>query len=429
MIVMFYQILYGSRKIISVLALKPYFKIEMLLVFLFGLTGGSMLMLTGNSFNYWLAKLGVDLKTLGLVSLIALPYTLKYFIAPFLDRFHPLGFCNGLSRRKSWLLIFAILILIFCTILGNLDPVHNIYQCVVIGLLFSFSAVCCDIILDSYRVDISNESADYGHVSSMFVFGYKIGMLVSGAGAILMSVTFSWSVIYLLFAAIIFVLLSLFILIVDEDKITVKQHKNEILSLRKIFLEPIKQFTTKKSLIIVVSFIFLYKISDQFILSMINPFLLSLNYNECEISVVAKTFGFIASIVGSLLGGGLIKKYGIKSCLLYFALTHTLSNFLFIAQYQMGYNIWMLYLLTGFGTLTGGMTMSVYLAYIMSICGGKYTGTGYAFFSSLMGLSRVVLPSSSGFIVSLVGWDGFFVFILLISLPGILLIKYLPKNV
>jgi PAT family beta-lactamase induction signal transducer AmpG len=409
--------------------LRGYLDKDIFIIFLFGLTSGILLMLTGNTLNFWLAKTGVEIKTIGLFSLIALPYTLKYFIAPFIEHFSISNILCGQSKRKSWLIFCSVSILVLSFLLGNSDPASNIKISAILGIILAFVAVCTDITLDSYRVDISNAKNNYGISSSMFVFGYKMGMLVAGAGAIFLSTSLEWAYIYPIFGLLAFINLSVFIIFVIEDKAANYDQKKDNLQFRQIFFEPMRQFSTFREFLLVVIFIFVYKISDHFVLSMLNPFLLSLQYNEYEISFVAKTFGFLGSVFGSLLGGWLIKKYGIKNCLLYFALFHSITNILFIVQNHIGHNLVMLYILTAFGTVSGGMTMSVYISYIMSICGGKFTGTQYAFFSSLMGFSRVVLPSSSGILVEYFHWDGFFILMIVISIPGIVLSRFLPDTI
>jgi len=391
--------------------------------FLFGCCSGTLLMLTGNSLNFWLAKLNIDLKTIGLFSLIGLPYVLKYFIAPFIERYCPFG----INRRKSWLVIFAILILVLGTALGNSQPQNNFYITAIFGFLLALFAVSTDIILDSYRVDLADFYQSHGNSSSSFVSGYKIGMLLSSSGAIFLSTIISWNIIYIIFSSFITIMILVFVRFLPNIN---NHHQDGSIktSLLAIFLKPLVQFKSKGELLIVIIFVLIYKISDQYILSMINPFLLHLNYNEYEISFVAKTFGTFGSIIGSIIGGILIGKFGIKNCLFYFAILHSISNLLFIVQENIGHNLPILYMLTAFGTVSSGMTMSVYISYIMSQCSGKYSGTRYAFYSSLIGCSRVLLPSPSGYIVEIFGWKLFFILMIIISIPGIILTKFIPQR-
>jgi len=402
--------------------IKNYLVPDNLFIFIFGCSSGMLLMLSGNTLNFWLAKIGINLKTIGLFSLIALPYAIKYLIAPFIEKYNP----AFLTKRKSWLALLAILIFTFASLLGNSKPEDNIYSTAILGFLLALVSVTTDIVLDSYRVDISSQNKSFGSSSATFVFGYKIGMLFSGAGAIFLSRFIEWRNIYIFFASIISILI-IYIIAAIPDYQTKHEHK-ETPSLFKIFLKPLNQFSTFKELFIVVAFVLVYKIADNFVLSMINPFLLSLGYDEYDISFVAKTFGFLGSILGATIGGVVVSKYGIKNCLFYSGLLHMLTNLLFIIQYFLGYNLPLLYALTAYGTISAGMTISVYISYIMSISSGQFSGTKYAFFSSLMGFSRVILPSASGFIVESINWSGFFILMFIISVPGLVLTRYLPQD-
>jgi PAT family beta-lactamase induction signal transducer AmpG len=379
-------------------------------------------MLTGNTLNFWLAKLGLDLKIIGLSSLIALPYVLKYCLAPFIEKYS----LYKTRKRKSWLCVLALLILISGFLLGNSNPIQNFHLTAIFGFCLALCAVSIDIILDAYRIDFSQANQNYGKTSSNFVVGYKIGMLISSSGAIMLSILIEWSSVYLIFSIFISLLLLVFVKFLpnesqnDDDKDDQKQ------SLLSIFLLPMRYFQSKKDMLIVLTFVVTYKIADQYILSMINPFLLHLNYNEYEISFVVKTCGALGSIAGGILGGHLINKFGARHCLFYFAILHSSTNMLFIIQEHIGYNLLLLYTLTLFGTISSGMTMCVYIAYVMKLCSGSYSGTKYAFYSSLMGLSRVLLPAPSGYIVDIFGWDVFFLLMLLLTMPGILVTKWLP---
>lgn len=390
-------------------------------IFLFGCCSGTLLMLTGNTLNFWLAKLGINLKTIGLSSLIAAPYIIKYLLAPFIEKYS----FFGSNKRKSWLSVLALLILLSGTLIGLSDPFNHFFITAILGLFLALFAVSTDIILDSYRVDFAGIHQNYGKTSGNFVVGYKIGMLISSSGAILLSTLVDWSWVYFIFSSFATLLIVIFIKFLPS-KI---HHKSEMLeekSLTKIFLIPLDRFKSKAEILTVMAFVLTYKIADQYILSMINPFLLHLNYNEYEISFVVKTCGAAGSIAGGIIGGYLINKFGVKNCLLYFAIFHSCSNFLFILQEAAGHNLIMLYFLTIIGTTSSGMAMCVYISYIMTLCTGKYSGTKYAFYSSLIGCSRVLLPSTSGYIVELYGWNIFFLSMILISIPGMILTEYLP---
>ena len=292
-----------------------------------------------------------------------------------------------------------------------------------LAFFFSICAVIIDIILDSFRVNLAEKLGEHSIVSAMYVFGYRLGMFIASAGAIFLSIHIDWILIYKLFSLSLIILISLFIALYQEPNRTNKTQ----LSIKEIILQPWNKFKDKNEFAIVILFIFLYKLADQFMMPMLNPFLFKhIGYDEYQISLVVKTYGFFSSILGSFIGGYFIKRFEIKTSLICFALIHTFSNILYIYQNYVGYDLLVFRSITIYTTVTSGMCMTAYIAYIASMCGGNYSGTQYAFFSSLIGASRVLLPTSSGTIVDYCGWNFFFVICLITSIPGILLIKYIP---
>ena len=160
---------------------------------------------------------------------------------------------------------------------------------------------------------------------------------------------------------------------------------------------------------------------------MINPFLLHIGYDEFEIATAGKFFGIASAIIGGLLAGYIMKYFTIFESLIFFGVLHGFAHILFIIQEIYGKNIYLLFFVTGFESITGGMTMAAYIGYIASLCHGRFKATQYSFLTSKMGLSRSVLPAISGYIVATIGWKIFFLFTSIASNPSIFLVLYLKK--
>jgi PAT family beta-lactamase induction signal transducer AmpG len=395
-------------------------------VFFFGLTSGILLMMTGNSLNFWLTTEGASLAMIGLFTITSLPYVIKFFLASIIDKISQRYHSNTyLSCRRVILIINACFVLFFCCLMFNLNIVDNILSFSILCFFFSLVAVSTDVILDGYRVDLAERNKDHGMISAMFVFGYRVGMFLAGAGGIYLSIYFKWPTIYLLFSFVLFLLIISFAIFHRVKEI---EHQTKF-TIREILFYPWQKFRgNKNALIILVLFIFFYKLGDQIMLPMLNPFLFKyIGYNEYEMSLVVKTFGFVSSILGSFIGGYLIKKSSMEKCLPYFAIIHSFSYLFYIYQYHIGYNLALLEFITIYATITSGMCMTGYIAFIASMCGGSYSSTQYAFFSSMIGASRVILPSFSGNVVESIGWNNFFMLVFVISLPGVILSLYIPK--
>jgi MFS transporter, PAT family, beta-lactamase induction signal transducer AmpG len=395
---------------------------SLFMILLFGLNSGLTLLLSGNTLNFWLSRDGVSNITVGLFSLAATPYVFKFIIAQFIDKMELPYVSKIIGNKKSWHLTALIFLIISMVIIGLLNPVNHIVLTAILGFCIALFSVIQDVVLDSYRLEILDNNT-YGTGSATYTFGYRIGMLISGGGAIYISIYLPWGTVYHLMALVLLVL-SIPILLYKETRYEVETYINKI---NLIFL-PFQHFKSIKNIGIIILFILLYRISDNFISVMINPFLIKANFSEIEIATASKTFGTVATIIGGFIGGSLISKLNIYKSLYVFGIIHVAGHALLLAQNIIGHNIIMLYLMTGAEALTGGMVMIALIAFISKQCSGKYAASQYALLTSFMGLSRVLFPSISGFLVSEWGWNIFFIFMIILSLPGLLLIRFLPKS-
>ena len=403
--------------------LQLYCKVNILKVGLYGFMTGMSLLLSGNVINFWLASLGIDTKIIGLFSCIALPYAFKYFIASFIDK-HNLN-------HKSCLVICQLMLVVFLVSISFINPIDNLLLTALIGIAIAFSAVIQDIILNSNRIKII-KTEEQGPASAMYNIGYRLGMLFSGAGTIMASVYISWNNIYLILAAI-YLLLTILVCYFYYDAKDVKLEEIAPDEARgfwyNMFIKPFKHFISMNNMIWVLLFIIIYRLSDNMLSVMINPFLLQTGYDAAEIASISKFFGTIMVILGGILSGPIIMKIGLRRSLIFFSAIHMLGHFLFIILGIIGKNIAFLYFLTGYEAVTGGMVMTIYIAFISSLCKGKYITSQYALLSSGIGLSRVLFPVSSGIIVDYLGWISFFVIIAIISALTVIFVWFSPKQI
>lgn len=400
-------------------------------LWLFGLISGFTLMISGNSLNYWLAKENIDLQSIGIFASILLPYSINFLWAPVFDTIKLGTLGKILGRRLAWLIIIQMILAIFVFILSFLRPQDSLLLFAVVGFIIAFFSSAQDTILGALRTEIISKELQ-GPASGIYIFGYRIGMLISSSGAIYLSASMGWNKIYQLFALSIIVYSIILILSIrhlrkelDHDQIVSKQSLSSPVTIHAIisFIKSVLQPVGSLSYIILIAiFLILYRLPDNFINVMINPFLLHLEYDEYEIASAGKFFGVISAIIGGVVASFIMKRKTILDSLLIFGIIHALAHTLFILQEIYGKNLLLLFMAIGFEGITGGMTMTAYIAFIASICQGKFRATQYSFFSSMMGLSRSIFPALSGYIVVKFGWHSFFVFITLATIPSLLFI-------
>ena len=391
----------------------------MLVALLMGFACGLPLLLTISLLQAWMKEEGVDLTVIGLMALVCLPYTLKFLWAPFLDRFTFPFF----GRRRGWLLVAQVVLIFSIVGLGLTDPGNNPWMVAFAAFLVTFFSASQDIVVDAYRrEDLPDEELGLG--SSLYVNGYRVGMLLASGGGLIMADHMSFSMVYLIMASCMLpgVMTTVFAPEPDAPAGLPK-------SLKEAVVGPLVEYFSRNGAIWVLTFILLYKIGDQMASAMTMPFYLDMGFSKSEIGAVVKLFGFWATIAGSLTGGILMLRIGINRSLWIFGFLQALSTAGFALLAKIGYNVGLLSGVIAFENLSAGMGTAAYVAFMASITNKKFTATQYALLTSLMGIPRVMASAPTGFLAKNIGWEGFFIFCTLIAIPGMLLLfKFAPWN-
>ena len=431
--------------------LKVIFSRRMLVSALMGFSCGLPLLLTLSVLQAWMKQEGVDLGTIGLMSLVGLPYTLKFLWSPFLDYF-TLPF---LGRRRGWLLIAQLCLTGAIAGLGLSNPAANPWMVAFIALLVTFFSASQDIVVDAYRrEDLADDELGLG--SSLYVNGYRVGMLLASGGGLIMADHMSFGSVYLIMAGCMSVGLITTLVTPEpeatqwiprhqtetllepaEIPLTIREMLREALKYRSaweflkyiyrskamaVMREPLEEYFSRSGALWMLAFILMYKIGDQMASTMTTPFYLDIGFTKTQIGAVVKLFGFWATIAGAFLGGVLILRLKIYRSLWFFGILQMVSTAGFALLAQVGASTWLLAGVVAFENLTAGMGTSAYVAFMAALTNKKFTATQYALLSSLMGVPRVFLSAPTGFMAEGLGWTGFFIFCTLIAVPGLLLL-------
>jgi MFS transporter, PAT family, beta-lactamase induction signal transducer AmpG len=399
--------------------LEMIFSGRMLVALLMGFACGLPLLLTISVLQAWMKEEGVDLTVIGMMALVGLPYTLKFLWAPFLDRF-TLPF---LGRRRGWLLIFQVALIFSISGLGLTDPANNPWMVAFAAFLVTFFSASQDIVVDAYRrEDFPDE--ELGLASSLYINGYRVGMLLASGGGLIMADHVPFSSVYLIMAACMLPGL-VTTLLAREPEIT---HGTPG-SLRAAVFDPMVEYFSRQGATWILAFILFYKIGDTMAGAMTTPFYLDIGFSKTEIGTVVKLFGFWATIAGALIGGVLMLRLGINRSLWVFGFLQAISTACFAVLARIGHSVAVLSGVIAFENLSSGMGTAAYAAFMASITNKKFTATQYALLTSLMGIPRVVASAPTGFLAKNVGWEGFFIACTVIAVPGMLLLfKVAPWN-
>lgn len=397
--------------------LKVIFSGRMLVALLMGFSCGLPLLLTITVLQAWMREEGVDLTVIGLMALVGLPYTVKFLWAPVLDRF-TLPF---LGRRRGWLLVAQVALIFSIAGLGMTDPANHPWILAFAAFLVTFFSASQDIVVDAYRrEDLPDEELGLG--SSLYVNGYRVGMLLASGGGLIMADHMPFSAVYVIMAGCMLpgVLTTM---LAREPEATLGAPR----SLREAVLDPLVEYFGRQEALWILTFILLYKIGDTMASSMTTPFYLDIGFSKTEIGAVVKLFGFWATIGGSLIGGVLMIRLGISRSLWVFGFLQAISTACFALLARIGHSIPALSGVIAFENLSSGMGTAAYVAFMASITNKRFTATQYALLTSLMGVPRVMASAPTGFLAKYMGWEGFFITCTLIAIPGmLLLLKFSP---
>jgi len=403
--------------------ISPYLKVftsrRIAVITFLGFSSGLPLALTGGTLQAWMAVSGVDLRTIGIFALVGLPYTLKFFWSPLMDRFVP----PWLGRRRGWILITQFSLVVGIAAMAFSSPQHAPLFLAALALIVAFMSASQDIVIDAYRTDVLREQ-ERGVGAAVFVMGYRIATLVSGALALVLSDHIGWQNTYLLIACVmgIGMLSTLFAPEPAEQVIPPKSMKEAVWG-------PMTDYFSRNSAWLLLLLIILYKLGDAYAGALTTAFLIrGIGFSVSEVGTINKGLGFASLIIGAMVGGTLMLRLRLFRSLLIFGLLQAISNLSFMALAWAGKSYGMLVFAVAFENFSGGMGTAAFVSLLMAMCNHRYTATQYAFLSSLAALGRIFISPTSGFLVESIGWASFFFVTFLTALPGLLLLWWL-RNV
>ena len=390
---------------------------KMLVMLLTGFSSGLPLLLTGSTLKFWMREEGLDLTTIGFFGLVGLPYTLKFLWAPLMDRIvPPFG-----GRRRGWMLITQVSLMITLGFMAFAQPAVDLPAIAGLCLLIAFASASQDIVLDAYRREYLKDE-ELGIGSSVFVNGYRIGLLASGAMALVLAEYLSWPAAYFILG--MFMLVGIVATVYAPEPVVETAPPS---SLREAFVGPFLEFCRRPGWLSVLLFILLYKIGDSMASEMLSPFWVDLEVSKPQIAAIVKTFGFAALITGGMLAGLVVYRWGIIPSLLIFGFLQMISTAGFAVLAIVGNHLPTLTAVIAFENLTGGMGTTAFVAFMASLTDKRFTATQYALLSSFMGIPRVLAGSITGVLATWLGWTGFFVLCTFLAIPGLVLIAQLRR--
>ena len=392
---------------------------RMLICIFTGFSSGLPLYILISLVPAWLRTEGVDLKSIGLFALIQLPFTWKFLWSPLFDRYIP-----PLGRRRGWLIIAQIALLLVIPAFGYLHPKLDLWAIAYLSIIVAFFSASQDIVLDAYRRELLLDD-ELGLGNAIHVNAYKIAGLVPGAFSLVLADHLPWDMVYIITA--LFMLPGIVMtLMVNEPEL-----KGAPKTLKAAVIEPFEEFRSRgvKPALLILAFIFFYKLGDSMATALATPFYLDMGFSKTEIGLIAKNAGLWPSVIGGLLGGLWMIRLGINRALWIFGAVQMVAILGFAWLASVGHSPLWLALVIGVEALGVGLGTSAFVAFIARATHPLYTATQFALFTSLAAVPRTFANAATGYMVEWIGWKMFFLVCFFIAIPGMLLLfKVAPWN-
>lgn len=391
------------------------FSRKMLICIFLGFSSGMPLYVLIQLVPAWLRSNEVDLATIGLFSLVSLPYTWKFVWSPVMDRFRP----PFLGRRRGWALLTQAALLVTIGVMGQFDPKESLQAVVVLVFLVSLFSASQDIVVDAYRRELL-EDDELGTGNSFFINAYRLSSLVPGALALILADYLPWSVAFWVTAAFMAVGLITTLIIHEVSDDSLAPH-----TMKEAVIEPFREFFSRGSVgsaLAILAFMVLYKLGDNMAVALETPFFLDMGYSLTEIGSVAKIAKLWSAIAGGALGGIIMLKLSINRALWVFGFVQMATILGYAWLSMVGHNLTGLFAMVSAEYVGVGMGAIALTAFIARETSRGFTATQFALFSSLFAIPRVMANASTGFIIEAIGYTQFYVLCTLLAVPGMLLL-------
>ena len=409
--------------------MRRYLHPRILAVLLLGISSGLPRALVGGTLAAWLFESNVSLTAIGFSGYIASPYIYKFLWAPVMDQVRLPYLTARFGQRVGWMLVTQLGVMAALAGLAFTDPSQELALTVLLAIGVAFFSASQDIVIDAYRAEYLPRD-QYAEGAASAVFGYRVGMLLTGAGALILSDHLPWGMVYLL-AGTLIMLGMLTVLIAGEPEVEREEvHTHGAKEwLQHAVVAPFRQFMqAQPQWVWLLLFILLYRLPDGFIGTMTTPFQLEMGFSKTDIGAFSKLYGFLATAAGAFLGSAFYRRYGLRNTLLWFGLWQGFSNLGYLLLTASGPELWALAVAITLENLVSGALGAVMALFFMQLCDTRYTATQYALLSALAAVASIYLAGPAGWMAEQFGWVAMFGFSAFLSLPAVLLLYPLRRH-
>jgi PAT family beta-lactamase induction signal transducer AmpG len=422
-------------------AFAVYLQPRVLIVALLGFSSGLPLALSGSTLLIWMRESGVDLGTIGLFALVGTPYTLKFLWAPLVDALHVPLFTRRFGRRRGWLVFSQLLLIIAILLLALTDPARSPLFVALGALLVAATSSTQDIVVDAFRIESLPRSEQAAGMAS-YVAAYRIGMLVSTAGALFLVTgientgvarSSAWMWGYVVMAATV-VIGTITALVATEPEPSLRAEaatRTETAFTRVLHaaIGAFSEFLSRSDAWAALAFVVLFKFTDAFSGTMTAPFVIDLGFSRNDYAAIVKVVGLAATLIGGFAGGFVARRYSLAASLWIGGVLQAIANLSFSWLALVGINQWALAFAITAENFTSAIGTVIFVAYLSALCRNPlHTATQYALLTALAAVGRTYLSATAGYVAKAAGWPLFFVICVLVAIPSLILLSWLQRR-
>jgi PAT family beta-lactamase induction signal transducer AmpG len=418
-----------------------YLQRRVLIVLLLGFSSGLPLALSGSTLLVWMRESGVDLGTIGLFALVGTPYTLKFLWAPLVDALHVPLFTRQFGRRRGWLVFSQLLLIGAILLLALTDPARSPLFVALGALLVAAMSSTQDIVVDAFRVESLPESEQAAGMAS-YVAAYRIGMLVSTAGALFLVSAFegtglarssAWMWGYVVMAAMVLIgTVTALAATEPEQSARAEAATGADSAFKRVMHAAVgafSEFLVRKDALAALAFVVLYKFTDAFSGTMTAPFVIDLGFTRNDYAAIVKGVGLAATLIGGFAGGYMARRYSLPTSLWVGGVLQAVANLSFSWLAFVGVNQWALAFAITAENFTSAIGTVIFVAYLSALCRNPlHTATQYALLTALAAVGRTYLSSGAGYVAKATGWPLFFVICVVVAVPSLVLLAWLQRR-
>lgn len=408
-------------------SLSIYLRPRLLLILAQGFASGMPLLLTLSTLSYWLATVKVDNTTIGLFALTGTPYTFKFLWSPVIDQVHLPLLGRWLGRRRAWLLIIQLLLAAAIFAMGQTDPAVAPVATAIAATIVAFLSASQDIVIDAYRIELLGEE-EQGAGAGATQTGYRLGMLLAGAGALALSDYLNWGMVFSILAAAMVACAVITLIAPRTKEPQVSAGPRDYRAwVKDAVISPLADFAQRRGWAVILVFILFYKFGDAIGGIMANPFYRAMGFSGSEIAIVSKLWGVWMTVLGGLVGGLMVARMGLFRALMVGGVLQAAANFGYCFVAWRGHDIWALTTAITLDNLAGGAAGAAMVAYLSQLTNIAFTATQYALLTSFMAYGRTVMSAGGGWLADRMDWAQFFSLTAFLAIPGLLLLVWLSR--